>query len=58
MTSDATELEVVCPVCGGIVESADVEELVELAAEHCRLAHGYEIPRAHVLDAIKPAGTT
>jgi predicted small metal-binding protein len=57
MTPDAPELEVVCPVCGGIVESADVEELVEIVGEHCRVAHGYEILRTHVLEAMQPAGT-
>jgi hypothetical protein len=42
-------------MCGGIVESSDVEELVELASEHCRLTHGYSIPREHVLAAAQLA---
>jgi hypothetical protein len=49
-------LEVVCPVCGGLIESTDVEELVSLADEHCREAHGYAIPRDHVLAAMRAAG--
>jgi hypothetical protein len=46
---------VFCPVCGGIVEADNGEELIALAIEHCELAHGYAIPREHVLAAARPA---
>jgi hypothetical protein len=47
-------LEIVCPLCGGIVESGDVDELVETAAEHCLQSHGYQLPREHALAAVHP----
>ena len=49
-------LEVACPACGGIVEADTEEEIVELATEHCQIAHGYLIPREHVVAAIKASG--
>ena len=55
MSTEAGELEVECPICGGVVESVDIEELVELASEHCQVAHRYSIPREHVLKAMRPA---
>ncbi|UGS33668.1 DUF1059 domain-containing protein [Capillimicrobium parvum] len=40
--------EVVCPVCGGIVEGETLTELLEIADEHTRQAHGYSVPPEHV----------
>jgi predicted small metal-binding protein len=48
-------MEVVCPMCNGLVEADDEETLVELAMEHCRDVHGYAIPREHVLAAARKA---
>lgn len=42
------KVEVVCPACGGLVEGDDLDDLVVLAKEHTRDAHGYEIPTEHV----------
>jgi hypothetical protein len=46
-------VELVCPMCGGLVEADDEETLVELATEHCLVAHQYAIPREHVLAAAR-----
>jgi hypothetical protein len=51
---DAVLLEVVCPLCGGIVESTDKEDLVVMAIEHCVASHGYRLPREHALAAVLP----
>jgi predicted small metal-binding protein len=37
-----------CPVCGGLIEAADDEEVVRLAALHTRDAHAYDVPADHV----------
>jgi hypothetical protein len=42
-------MAVSCPVCAGLVEAGDLEELIELAQEHTLLEHAYEVPREHVL---------
>lgn len=47
-------LEIVCPLCGGIVESVDPDELVELAVEHCMDAHRYRLPPEHARAAARP----
>jgi hypothetical protein len=44
-----------CPLCGGIVEADNDEELIALATEHCELAHRYAIPREHILASARPA---
>ena len=43
--------EVICPACGGMVEAEDLQQLVELAKEHTRDAHQYEIPEEHIIAA-------
>jgi hypothetical protein len=50
----AVLLEIVCPLCGGLVESADREELMAMADEHCLGSHGYRLPREHALAAVHP----
>jgi hypothetical protein len=52
----AVLLEVVCPMCGGIVESTDREDLVAMAVEHCVASHGYRLPREHAFAAVRPVG--
>jgi hypothetical protein len=47
-------LEIVCPLCGGIVESGDIDELVETASEHCLQAHGYRLPYEHAIAGVHP----
>lgn len=49
----ATEIEVVCPICGGIVEAADEGELIRLAKLHTLDAHGYDVPAEHVLSSME-----
>lgn len=46
------ELVLLCPACGGLIEAGSEQEVVRLSREHCRDAHGYEVPVAHVLDAL------
>jgi hypothetical protein len=48
-------VEVLCPACGGLIEAPDIETLVALATEHCEVAHGYRIPREHVIGAVEGA---
>lgn len=43
--------EVICPVCGALIEATDDEQLVELAREHTIDAHAYDIPSEHVRSA-------
>lgn len=45
--------EVTCPACGGLVEATDDAELIALANEHTRDAHGYSVPADHVLCAAR-----
>ena len=49
-------LELVCPVCGALIEADDMPSMIELAREHTLDAHDYNIPDAHVIDAVQ-AGT-
>ena len=44
-----------CPACGGFIEAPDIDRLVALATEHCEVAHGYQIPREHVISAAQAA---
>jgi predicted small metal-binding protein len=50
-----TEREVVCPVCGGIVQAPSEKELIRLAKLHTLDAHGYDVPAEHVLAYIEDA---
>lgn len=43
--------EVMCPACGAIMEELDDERLVVAARAHTLDAHGYDIPREHVLES-------
>lgn len=47
--------QVVCPMCGGVVESTDDDELVRLAKLHTLRAHQYDVPEEHVRRSIEPA---
>jgi predicted small metal-binding protein len=53
-SDSAVLLEIVCPMCGGIVEATDTEELMAMADEHCLASHGYHLPREHALAAVRP----
>jgi predicted small metal-binding protein len=46
--------QVVCPMCGGIVEAEDDGELVRLAKLHTRRIHDYDVPEDHVRRSIEP----
>jgi predicted small metal-binding protein len=48
-----TEREVVCPMCGGIVEASNETELIRLAKLHTLDAHGYDVPAEHVLSSMQ-----
>ena len=50
----AALLEIECPLCGGIVEATDLDELVDLAVEHCVDAHRYRLPAEHARAAARP----
>jgi hypothetical protein len=50
-----TEREVVCPICGGIIEAPDESELIRLAKLHTLDAHGYDVPAEHVLSSMEDA---
>jgi hypothetical protein len=41
-------LEVSCPMCGGLIEATDKDEL------HTLDAHRYNVPAEHVLAAMTP----
>lgn len=43
-------------MCGGIVEADTLAELIEVADEHTRQAHGYSVPAEHVRAAAYDAG--
>jgi hypothetical protein len=47
-------LEVECPACGAIVTGTGEEDLVTRAREHTADAHGYVVPRDHVLERARP----
>ncbi|MEP7349374.1 MAG: hypothetical protein ABI668_05400 [Sphingorhabdus sp.] len=49
-------LELVCPVCGALIEADDMLSMIKLAREHTLDAHAYNIPDVHVIDAVQ-AGT-
>lgn len=49
--------EVLCPMCGGLIEADDDEGLVRLAQEHTIDAHGYRVPPEHVLQAAEDSKT-
>ncbi len=44
---------IVCPACGGLVEAAEATVVMELAREHCVVAHGYAIPDEHLAASIE-----
>ncbi|MEO5597372.1 MAG: hypothetical protein ABIQ66_02010 [Novosphingobium sp.] len=46
-------LELVCPVCGALIEADNMGVMIELAREHTLDAHDYNIPDAHVIDAVR-----
>lgn len=46
-------LELTCPVCGALIEADSMAELVEFAREHTLDAHQYDIPEAHVIEAVQ-----
>lgn len=50
--------EVECPACGAIIAGADDDDLVSRAREHTVDAHGYVVPRDHVLGRIVPGPAT
>jgi hypothetical protein len=52
---DSTDVELMCPACGGLIEAPDIDGLVALATEHCAVAHGYRIPSEHVISAAQAA---
>lgn len=52
---EPTDVELMCPACGGLIEAPDMGRLVALATEHCEVAHGYQIPRKHVISAAHAA---
>ncbi|WP_432038334.1 hypothetical protein [Streptomyces cucumeris] len=47
-------LEVSCPMCGGLIEAADKDELIRLSQLHTLDAHRYNVPAEHVLAAMMP----
>lgn len=47
-------LEVSCPMCGGLIEATDQEELIRLSQLHTLDAHRYHVPAEHVLAAMTP----
>ncbi|WP_211269104.1 hypothetical protein [Saccharothrix syringae] len=47
-------LEVSCPMCGGLIEAADEDELIRLSQLHTLDAHRYNVPAEHVLAAMTP----
>jgi hypothetical protein len=46
--------EVECPACGAIIVGTDDDDLVTRAREHTVDAHGYLVPRDHVLERTVP----
>lgn len=50
---DQSVLELICPVCGALIEAGDVSEMIQLAREHTLDAHDYHIPDQHVIDAVQ-----
>lgn len=46
-------LELTCPVCGALIEAEDMDSMIELAREHTIDAHEYNIPDAHVIEAVQ-----
>jgi hypothetical protein len=50
-------MELSCPVCAGLVEAPDLEELIVLSQEHTLLEHAYELPREHVLQLLAESST-
>jgi hypothetical protein len=53
--SGSTDVELMCPACGGLIEASDIDDLIALATEHCEVAHGYQIPPEHVISAAQAA---
>lgn len=49
---EGSQLELICPACGALIEAGDMAEMIELAREHTRDAHGYTVPDQHVIDAV------
>lgn len=47
-------LEVSCPMCGGLIEATDKDELIRLSQLHTLDAHCYNVPAEHVLAAMTP----
>jgi len=45
-------LELSCPACGGLVEGATEDDVVERAQEHSWAAHSYRLSREHVITAL------
>ncbi|MFI1758021.1 hypothetical protein [Streptomyces sp. NPDC020571] len=53
----AVGLEVSCPMCGGLIEAADKDELIRLSQLHTVDAHRYNVPAEHVLASMAPGDT-
>jgi hypothetical protein len=51
--SDSAEIEVICPMCGGLIEAVGEAELIRLAKLHTLDAHGYDVPSEHVLSSME-----
>jgi pyochelin biosynthesis protein PchC len=49
-------LEVSCPMCGGLIEAPNEDELVRLSRLHTLDAHHYDVPAEHVLTAMVASG--
>lgn len=46
-------LELICPVCGALIEADDMPSMILLAREHTMDAHHYNIPDEHVIEAVR-----
>jgi predicted small metal-binding protein len=44
--------EVICPACGALTEGRTDDEIYQATLEHTLDAHGYDIPRDHVLASV------
>ncbi|MEU8709983.1 hypothetical protein [Streptomyces sp. NPDC048565] len=50
----AVGFEVSCPMCGGLIEATDEDDLIRLSQLHTIDAHRYSVPAEHVLAAMTP----
>ena len=46
-------LELICPVCGALIEAGDMPALIERARAHTLDAHDYDVPAEHIEQTIK-----